>query len=557
MSEIDPRALLVQAQSALSAANWKDADQRFAQAAIYFAGPDRLLGAGHGWRGQAQVAISKSRPEIAESCLTTAEQFYKLGEETTTAHHPDLKSLQLDLVEGQATCRLMRADLALRRQKYAVARELLDSAYPLYKQLKGRASRADLWSTTARLAQREGRWFSARTAWTQVRKVRRESHDERGECDAMIRLAECLIVEDETDKAEELLLEAEALARELRDSDLRGRVHIAMAQIFEHRGDWAVAWEKWEDALSELSSSTPLLRGLASVRMSRAAAHYRPHRARELLETGLLALLEGEHPDAIGLVLHQLAVVELTRSHAGIAVLAAAGAEAARGGWDPSVQAVFFRALIRQGSIEAAYYLALRNRARAEDGAPERFPVKMLLEALPTEPPPLVTLSEIEQALTEALGIVLKPLAHRYGLSPAELGSQRAAAKLLSNLASTGTFTPKCTQQLVWEGPDGVVVQLPLFDGTILLGRGRENTVQIGWDKLVSRHHSAIEVNGETVTIKDLGSQHGTFVDGKKLSAPMELHEDHTIRLGDTEFSIQSPPASGSAAIAIASAAPD
>ncbi len=53
--------------------------------------------------------------------------------------------------------------------------------------------------------------------------------------------------------------------------------------------------------------------------------------------------------------------------------------------------------------------------------------------------------------------------------------------------------------------------------------------------KGISRMHCKIEANGDTVTITDLGSSYGTFVNGNKLQpySPRKLNVGDTFYLGD------------------------
>ncbi len=53
--------------------------------------------------------------------------------------------------------------------------------------------------------------------------------------------------------------------------------------------------------------------------------------------------------------------------------------------------------------------------------------------------------------------------------------------------------------------------------------------------KGISRMHCKVEVNGDAITITDLGSSYGTFVNGSKLQpyAPRKLNAGDTFYLGD------------------------
>jgi pSer/pThr/pTyr-binding forkhead associated (FHA) protein len=65
----------------------------------------------------------------------------------------------------------------------------------------------------------------------------------------------------------------------------------------------------------------------------------------------------------------------------------------------------------------------------------------------------------------------------------------------------------------------------------VRIGRSPDNDVQI--DSLaVSRHHAQIESGPAGLTIKDLGSNNGTFVNGVRLEAPSPLTPGDTVQVG-------------------------
>ena len=73
--------------------------------------------------------------------------------------------------------------------------------------------------------------------------------------------------------------------------------------------------------------------------------------------------------------------------------------------------------------------------------------------------------------------------------------------------------------------------QVPLDDGEHLLGRDRDVVVWLE-SPTVSRHHARIRVDGQTVTLEDLGSKNGTYLRGDRLAAPSPLTDGDEFRLG-------------------------
>lgn len=73
--------------------------------------------------------------------------------------------------------------------------------------------------------------------------------------------------------------------------------------------------------------------------------------------------------------------------------------------------------------------------------------------------------------------------------------------------------------------------QFPLHGGEQIIGRGAEVAIPI-FDSAASRHHARIVVSGSTVTLEDLGSRNGTYVNGQRVAGALELHTGDEIRIG-------------------------
>ena len=79
-----------------------------------------------------------------------------------------------------------------------------------------------------------------------------------------------------------------------------------------------------------------------------------------------------------------------------------------------------------------------------------------------------------------------------------------------------------------------IVVNKPQF----VIGRLPECNLRIE-SKALSRRHAQIDVSDGSVTIKDLGSTNGTFVDGKKITEPVELKNGQMLKIGPLETTVQ------------------
>jgi DNA-binding winged helix-turn-helix (wHTH) protein len=81
--------------------------------------------------------------------------------------------------------------------------------------------------------------------------------------------------------------------------------------------------------------------------------------------------------------------------------------------------------------------------------------------------------------------------------------------------------------------------------GESVIGRDRGCAVQIDADS-VSRHHARLNVTGGAVSIEDLGSKNGTWVDGERIHGAVLLTDGTNVRLGSeivrVEFTIDARP---------------
>ena len=79
--------------------------------------------------------------------------------------------------------------------------------------------------------------------------------------------------------------------------------------------------------------------------------------------------------------------------------------------------------------------------------------------------------------------------------------------------------------------------QIPLSKGTVTLGRGQDADIRLD-DELVSRKHCTIGFDGVHVTVTDLGSTNGTFVDGQPIQAAV-LDSDNRLQLGKMVLKVE------------------
>lgn len=110
--------------------------------------------------------------------------------------------------------------------------------------------------------------------------------------------------------------------------------------------------------------------------------------------------------------------------------------------------------------------------------------------------------------------------------------------------AGTGPFRP--LRLVVQRGPDAGRTFVVGRAGATL-GRGEDNTIALT-DPAVSRCHAAIDTRGDELVVRDRGSLHGTWLNGRRLAAPQPLRPGDALELGETLLGVDR--AFGSGALA-------
>src|SRR5690349_19612786 len=90
-------------------------------------------------------------------------------------------------------------------------------------------------------------------------------------------------------------------------------------------------------------------------------------------------------------------------------------------------------------------------------------------------------------------------------------------------------FSPR---ELLIHTPDGTTRPLVLDSDRYTLGRSTANELCYPEDAGLSRQHLAIEKDGDTWTVRDLGSKNGTFVNGVRISGPYPLSKTDRVTAG-------------------------
>jgi DNA-binding winged helix-turn-helix (wHTH) protein len=83
----------------------------------------------------------------------------------------------------------------------------------------------------------------------------------------------------------------------------------------------------------------------------------------------------------------------------------------------------------------------------------------------------------------------------------------------------------------------GDATRLALRHGENIVGRGSDDVIEIE-SPTISRHHARIVV-GDSVTIEDLASKNGTWLDGQRVDGSRPLTDGASVRLGSVQLTFR------------------
>ena len=97
---------------------------------------------------------------------------------------------------------------------------------------------------------------------------------------------------------------------------------------------------------------------------------------------------------------------------------------------------------------------------------------------------------------------------------------------------------PTSPPQIVVSASGSVIQEVTMQKPRLLIGRSEHNDIPIG-SRFISRHHALLVRHGNSTFLMDLNSTNGTFVNGRRVSNHVLLHEDvitvghHKIKFND------------------------
>ena len=92
--------------------------------------------------------------------------------------------------------------------------------------------------------------------------------------------------------------------------------------------------------------------------------------------------------------------------------------------------------------------------------------------------------------------------------------------------------------EVVDEGPTAAEV-IPLIEGQVLrIGRGKTNDLVVE-HPAVSRFHAVFSASKSGIVLSDLSSLNGTFVNGRRISTPVDLAPGDVVRIGAVRINVE------------------
>ncbi len=95
-------------------------------------------------------------------------------------------------------------------------------------------------------------------------------------------------------------------------------------------------------------------------------------------------------------------------------------------------------------------------------------------------------------------------------------------------------MNPRLLERIAGTNP---IREIPLTGDQFLIGRGNDCDLRLHVSE-ISRHHCLLHIDGNEITIGDMGSSNGTYVNGTRVLSQTTLHTGDEIRLGSCIYVI-------------------
>lgn len=76
----------------------------------------------------------------------------------------------------------------------------------------------------------------------------------------------------------------------------------------------------------------------------------------------------------------------------------------------------------------------------------------------------------------------------------------------------------------------------PLAGPELQIGRGDDCAILLLEDGTISRRHAVVRNDGRQVTVEDVGSSHGTYLNGQQVAGPVQVRRGDVLQVGQTQL---------------------
>src|SRR5262245_29005061 len=80
--------------------------------------------------------------------------------------------------------------------------------------------------------------------------------------------------------------------------------------------------------------------------------------------------------------------------------------------------------------------------------------------------------------------------------------------------------------------------EIPISKSEFIIGRGADCDLCL-WIPSISRHHCLVRLEKDGVTLSDVGSANGTYVNGQRVRSQTTLESGDLITLGNCKFVVE------------------
>ncbi len=119
-------------------------------------------------------------------------------------------------------------------------------------------------------------------------------------------------------------------------------------------------------------------------------------------------------------------------------------------------------------------------------------------------------------------------------LSGREPSAPRAPAQEAQRRASRG----KTPTTLVVHAPEARKPSSYRLSGTVEIGRAEACQIRLE-DTYASQHHARLSARDGAWHLEDLGSTNGTYLNDRRVAAPVEVHAGDVVRIGKTVLELR------------------